>query len=577
MFKLLPLTVPLIQGETVTSYASRLAARNGAPSVRDFCSDVRLAWDGIEHGHPESVANLAALGGADYKALQRYAIRMRKPGTYEIGLLKVSVRGMNRTKLKVCPHCIHEDKKNYGALGPTQRIYWLFERIRTCHIHNTPLVHIPIGPYPAQSYDFSRYVRRHSGAIPTFKATPVRPASPLERYLVKRLDRTNAPTWLDQLDIDTAARAAERIGCGLHGRGQKVARITESEWPQFGGTGFEALKGGLATLEPALCTYLDAKGPRADVPCTGLSDFYVWLFTTMHVADYEPIRDLMRQFVVKHFTIADTAKIFGESVGKTRHRSMIKIARELAVSQEAPEERNDTTESRRTLSELISVGEAGKMLGCDARRLRSLTGMGHIRVAQPGGRRGCRLLRDDVVRFMARLESKIAVRVEAPGCFVPLGNAVFTTHIDYSELIRAILQRQVAAVRISGAPQTLAEIRVDLAAIWRLINVAENPTCQDIATRLRINKATVRYLCKHGFLPASNWRSHDPRAQSRNVTEVTLQEFEAIYVSAGSLGKTHEKQPRWITTQAANAGATPITGSPLLSYIYRREDIRTVF
>ena len=39
----LALTVPLSAGETATSFASRLAARNGSRYVQDFAEDMELA------------------------------------------------------------------------------------------------------------------------------------------------------------------------------------------------------------------------------------------------------------------------------------------------------------------------------------------------------------------------------------------------------------------------------------------------------------------------------------------------------------------------------------------------------
>jgi hypothetical protein len=70
----LPLTVSLGHGQTASSYASRLAGRNGAANAVEFCYDMGLDFWAILRGDPDAIGRLAALGGISAEALQAFCI-----------------------------------------------------------------------------------------------------------------------------------------------------------------------------------------------------------------------------------------------------------------------------------------------------------------------------------------------------------------------------------------------------------------------------------------------------------------------------------------------------------------------
>ena len=70
----LSLTVPLEEGKTATSFASRLAERNGSPNVQDFVQEIGFSWRAIIAGEAEALAELAALGNVDPARLAGHAI-----------------------------------------------------------------------------------------------------------------------------------------------------------------------------------------------------------------------------------------------------------------------------------------------------------------------------------------------------------------------------------------------------------------------------------------------------------------------------------------------------------------------
>jgi hypothetical protein len=63
------LTVPLHPDETPTSFVSRLAARNGS-SMRTFCHDYDIPFQGVVDGNAETLEHIATLARADLETLR---------------------------------------------------------------------------------------------------------------------------------------------------------------------------------------------------------------------------------------------------------------------------------------------------------------------------------------------------------------------------------------------------------------------------------------------------------------------------------------------------------------------------
>lgn len=80
MVRPLILTVPHRPGQTATSLASGLAARNFQPNVRVFCSDMGVPFPRIVDGETGMIEKLATLAGADLTCLMRSTyVKARSP------------------------------------------------------------------------------------------------------------------------------------------------------------------------------------------------------------------------------------------------------------------------------------------------------------------------------------------------------------------------------------------------------------------------------------------------------------------------------------------------------------------
>ena len=106
--KPLPLTVPTTIGESATSFASRLARRNGVPRLIAFCSDVGIDYLALVNGDPVEIQRLAVLGDIDPVPLQAATPSLTEPGWFRLGNERIKFTGFIRTTLRICPMCISE-------------------------------------------------------------------------------------------------------------------------------------------------------------------------------------------------------------------------------------------------------------------------------------------------------------------------------------------------------------------------------------------------------------------------------------------------------------------------------------
>ncbi len=129
------LRVPLGNGETANSFASRLAARNGTARLLEFCTDLGLSLEPLARGEPDTLRALARITGVDAARLLRHKPQMVERNRYRFGVESIRGRAIQRVRLRFCPICLADDARQDSEYGPYQRSRWLLTSVRTCHAH----------------------------------------------------------------------------------------------------------------------------------------------------------------------------------------------------------------------------------------------------------------------------------------------------------------------------------------------------------------------------------------------------------------------------------------------------------
>lgn len=314
------LTIPLQPGEGALAYLSRLAARNGVPSARSFCTDWGLNYAHLVDGCPGELGRLAAL--SDVPVAELVAASIRKDGkVFHVRGERMVASSLRRNRFHVCPACLKTDIVGHDELRPHAAAYgrlaWQVEGVVTCTTHGIALVDLGAGS-ASTKHDFAGVVRPHLMRLDELiEASLRRPASELERYAVCRLGgHACSAAFLDGLDLHVAIRFCEVIGAlSIHGRGVHLRRVDETELHLAGSIGIGIAAAGERSLQHFLTTLRRdypygcrvRSGPRPP-----FTEFRAWLAGHAREDAYEPVRALLRRHLAesKPVDIKDKPGVF---------------------------------------------------------------------------------------------------------------------------------------------------------------------------------------------------------------------------------------------------------------------------
>jgi hypothetical protein len=313
--------LPIAADECPTSYVSRLAKANFANSVREFCRDIGLAFQGIAAGSADAFDFLAELTGIRRPDLEKNAIHSGSKATSLRGekLLRPSIR---RSQVLVCPECLKADVQ--GSRLPAEqaaygRIMWRVVAVQTCPVHGLALVEIARAD-AASIYDFSLLVRPHLQGLDRLATTATRrPASGLEYYVVDRLDGVpGRSAWLDRLDLFAAIKTAEMFGvAALFPRKHNLKTLTADDWRRAGAAGFEIVSGGERGIRDFLVqmhgSYRESRVPN-EGPHARYGKLHEWMAAVGDQPPYMAVRDLLHRCIVEMMPLGPGDVVFGQQV-----------------------------------------------------------------------------------------------------------------------------------------------------------------------------------------------------------------------------------------------------------------------
>lgn len=327
----LSLTVPLAPAETATSFASRLAARNGSIYVQDFVQDMELSWRSVVAGDATTLSVLAQLGNVDAETLTRHSFRSADGRRRTVGSETISPRFARHTRLRVCPLCMAQE----GPVPPGSPVTWQIQAIGCCHVHDVTLVEVPAAVFPRTPLDIAGRVRDHRGLIDR-AADRMEPAeiSNCEQYIAARLIHgRSGHFWLDDWTLAAVWNACQMLGIVLsHGPAIRVEHLTAAERSAAAGIGFDRVSGGKAKLHETLRAIHDDAGIERGGFYTEFLPFARWLTKTQDSNDAVPLLDAVREFIEETYPVGPGEDILGRPCGVRRIHSVMTAAREHRIN-----------------------------------------------------------------------------------------------------------------------------------------------------------------------------------------------------------------------------------------------------
>jgi len=591
----LKLTVSPHEGETTLSIVSRLALRNGASFVQDFCADMGLSWREAANGESGEVRRLADLAGlcADTLAAQS-VVRVEHPG-YRVNGQYLTSKTLVRRELRVCPRCLYEDEKQGGALARHGRLEWLAATYRTCHIHQVPMLTLPDAEYPRCRHDFSQRVRDHWRSIlrAERELVPSTELGLLETGIASRIRGLGGHDHAGFLDLDLMCRLSEDLGVVLQfGAPMYPSKLSRAELARASEAGYQAIAGGPDALTAA---FEEIKAASSS-PTPGFQADFGALARRIERVDHGSPRfagliDQLTEFAFQNYPYGKGDVLFGRTCPERRvhnlasaasahglnYSRMYRIAVGLGLGTTEQAERIEFSAEAHDAqiaeyAACLSPKRAAGYLGVRGEMLKRVISAGLItpRFDLPG--LNPIYHPDDLKQLVGPLVGQAALVDRLPSGYASLISIGGHAKCRFETVMRlacdgklTTLSRLDAVPKLDGLFVSLDDLR-DQLEVPAPLGITRN----EAKRLLRINSSTVAWLIRQGWLPAKTVKHHRHRRPVTLISREAIEEFLGNYATLGMMAATAHTQAIHVARKLEDARIFPLDLDCRLSKLYSR-------
>lgn len=589
----LPLTVLTAAGESATSFASRLARRNGVPRLITFCSDVGIDYFELVNGNPAEIQRLAALGSIDPAPLQVATPSLAEPGWLLLGKERMKFTAFIRTTLRICPRCVAEAPDRTGVV---HQGVWQLAAIRTCTRHGCHLVTVP---KPRNGNDYFDHVPMLDRFRPTTTNLAIFENLKLEQYLLDRIRIGRGESWLDRLPFHIAARTCEMLGALLTlGPQAKRAELTDAQWAAAGTAGLSILRGGPQALRQKLKEIQDSHPVGEKLYRSHYGVFFDWLRSRDDDPDFDVVRDVVREFIFENFPVTVGSIVLGKPCpeqqvhsfstakqvfGIPHHRLGQKLVT-LGMAKPHASDRFYTLTRYIPTALLINIvaevgtrlsaKDAGAMIGVETVVLARLASQGLIPKQAEYGKRSTIYRPEDLDQFLERLRA-LAKRAVTANDLIDIPTAARRRGVTIAALTEFILEHRIPLYFFGASAEDFRAFRVHPSVLRGIYGRPHEPVVSpwNAARLLNINRPTVYRLQKAGFLaPPAKRKSAGIRGEKYSCRG-SFEEFQTTHISLNELIERSGRSADDEFNHQISNGALPLPLGLNRTMIFRRADV----
>jgi TniQ len=564
----LRLTVPFHSDETPTSYLSRLAANNGV-RARRFCSDFQFCLQDVVDGNETTLRMLAALGGIEPDRILANAFMKSGPlqWTYRGEILHRTT--LRRARIALCPACALADIEATPQLAPEAAAYgraaWLLDIIRVCPVHRIPLASADQARGTLLLHDFAQHAKHLIPRLAGLATAPPRDPSPFQTYVHRRLDGTGGAPLLDSMQLASVVRLCETAGSVALFPEADAKKLTEDQRRSAGSRGYQATAGGADVFRSFLT---DLKGmvdrrARVDGPAAAFGKLHWLLSRTLDDPDFDAVREIMRDFVVKNFAIDSGQSVLGEPIEKRRLHSLHTLANEASVHPKVLRRHLRTagliTDAQMDMSdhnvlfnadagravaaplaEALSLTEAMQHMNVPRTQMTVLVKHGFVRPRHPAAQSGGqdRYAATDLDAFLVKLG------INSPSAYHhrKFRNIPATAKQccrSAADVIRLILDGQLETKKATGSVGGYLSILVDPDQAAKALRGADNGgvPLREAARRIGTSDRVLDALVAYGHVAIFIALNPVNRCRQKLIASDEIERFQAKYVSLWVLSK----------------------------------------
>ena len=317
--------LPLDHEETLLSYADRLSMMHTGRGMERLLKDLGINKEYFVSGRSEAVAALAEATGREVGHLARLSIRVFQQGASFRGE-DISKAFLSPRAACYCPVCLAEDGnwQNHRF-----RLIWGFRHVARCDRHGVWLSSTP----RAQATN----LRLSLGTSPVCVAVDAGEETPeYLSWLSARLHARTEPElgWLEGQTIEQVLDASEMLGAVLeHGHKVTPTKLTPAQIEEVTDIGFSIYSEGPEAIGEALDT-IRKTSPAVAVqagPLAYYGKLFDWLDRRSNSLDPGPIRDILRDHIVKHSAVEPGTKVLGVEITERRYHTVKSLASALRI------------------------------------------------------------------------------------------------------------------------------------------------------------------------------------------------------------------------------------------------------
>ncbi|MCU9847815.1 TniQ family protein [Defluviimonas sp. WL0024] len=311
--------------ETLLSYTDRLSLMHTGRGMERLLADLGIHKEHFVSGRADAVAILAEATGHAVEDLQRHAIRVFQRGASFRGE-DISKSFLSPRAARYCPACLAADGTKEER---RHRLLWGFRHVNRCHKHGLLLAETPMKD--------ATNLRIALGNSPLAQAKAA-DCETLE-YLDWIRERVHSEPWahdpwLDGQTTEQVLAASEMLGAILeHGHWVAVTKLTPAQTEEATDIGFTIYREGRQAIEEALDT-IRQTSPATAVqagPLAYYGKLFDWLDRRSNAIDPGPIRDILRDHIVKHSAVEPGTTVLGVEITERRFYTIYSLSAEVGI------------------------------------------------------------------------------------------------------------------------------------------------------------------------------------------------------------------------------------------------------
>ena len=318
-------TLPFDPQETLTSYADRLSMFHTGRGMERLLRDNGINHEHFVSGRVDAVTGFAEATGHPVEEIRRNAIRVFQRGGEFRGEATSKSFLLPQAK-RYCPACLAEDG---GPADWKFRLIWGFRHVQRCDRHGVWLA--ATGNAAASCMRVAMNEMVLGGPVQADAEQP----SYID-WLRDRLERTCSEehSWLTGQTLEQVLTASEMVGGVLqHGHKVKLSKLSPSETEEATDIGFSIYRKGPEAVVEALDT-IRQTSPASAVqagPLAHYGSLFDWLARRSNTIDPGPIRDLLRDHIVKHSAVEPGTKVLGVEITERRFHTLYSLSAEVGI------------------------------------------------------------------------------------------------------------------------------------------------------------------------------------------------------------------------------------------------------